>query len=178
MRFIIAGLLSAALISFAPKHPTPAHLNNSATKQTTQTVTTAANEKIISEHFAQQSVNSTQEQPVTQPPKVAEPETPKAQAKAEVQLDSSPEVWMTAAGIPKNEQSGYKELVTRESSWDSSAVNPSSGSCGLAQELPCGKSGCELGDPTCQLKWMKEYVEGRYGTIWSAIKFHNTNDWY
>lgn len=67
-----------------------------------------------------------------------------------------------AAGIQEVEQALL--LIQRESNCNSNAVNSSSGACGIAQELPCGKSGCALGDGTCQIVWMAKYVANRYGT--------------
>lgn len=56
-------------------------------------------------------------------------------------------------------------IISRESGGNSCAVNPSSGACGVAQELPCGKSGCALGDGNCEISWMKQYCISRYGSI-------------
>ena len=67
-----------------------------------------------------------------------------------------------AAGIQEVEQALL--LIHRESKCDANVKNPSSGACGIAQELPCGKSGCALGDGQCQISWMAKYVESRYGT--------------
>lgn len=84
--------------------------------------------------------------------------------------------WIAEAGI--SDIANAKELLRRESNCNPNAVNPSSGACGLAQELPCGKSGCQLGDGGCQMKWMKSYVDRRYGSFAAAIEFHNSNNWY
>lgn len=70
------------------------------------------------------------------------------------------------------------DLICRESSFNPQAINPSSKACGLAQALPCSKMKCELSDVDCQLKWIKKYVEGRYGSFENAIKFHNENNYY
>lgn len=78
----------------------------------------------------------------------------------------------------------FNELVTRESGWDPSAVNPSSGAAGLAQALPpskyppgawpyTGKSSAVK-----QLEWMISYISGRYGTPSAALSFHDANNWY
>lgn len=84
--------------------------------------------------------------------------------------------WIAMAGI--TDIANAKELIRRESNCNPNAVNPSSGACGVAQELPCGKSGCALGDGACQVAWMKRYVTGRYGSFANAIAFHNRNNWY
>lgn len=84
--------------------------------------------------------------------------------------------WIAAAGI--SDTASARELIRRESGCDPYARNSSSGACGIAQELPCGKSGCSLGDGACQIRWMNSYVVGRYGSWSGAISFHNANNWY
>lgn len=84
--------------------------------------------------------------------------------------------WIAAAGI--GDVANANELIRRESGCNPQAKNPSSGACGVAQELPCGKSGCAWGDGACQVKWMNSYVLGRYGSWAAAVSFHNANNWY
>ena len=107
---------------------------------------------------------------------------PKAQAAAPQQTaravapSGSCADWIAGAGI--GDVGNAQELIRRESGCNPNAVNPSSGACGVAQELPCGKSGCSLGDGACQVKWMNSYVLGRYGSWANAVAFHNANNWY
>lgn len=84
--------------------------------------------------------------------------------------------WIAQAGI--TDTANAVELINRESGCNPNAVNPSSGACGVAQELPCGKSGCSFGDGACQVKWMNQYVQSRYGSWAGAVQFHNQNNWY
>lgn len=84
--------------------------------------------------------------------------------------------WIRAAGI--SDVASASELIRRESGCNPNAINPSSGACGVAQELPCGKSGCSLGDGACQVKWMASYVTSRYGSWAGAIAFHDRMNWY
>ena len=70
------------------------------------------------------------------------------------------------------------ELIARESSFNPLAINPTSGACGLAQALPCEKMDCDLTDVDCQLEWIGEYVENRYGNFENAIAFHDEKGWY
>lgn len=85
--------------------------------------------------------------------------------------------WITAAGI-----TDVQDAVTLIN-WES-GCNPwiynrgGSGACGVAQELPCGKSGCVLGDGACQMRWMNTYVLERYGSWANAVAFHRANNWY
>ena len=93
-----------------------------------------------------------------------------------VALSGTCDEWIAMAGI--TDIANAKELIRRESNCNPNAVNPSSGACGVAQELPCGKSGCRLGDGACQVAWMKRYVTSRYGSFANAIAFHNAKGWY
>lgn len=84
--------------------------------------------------------------------------------------------WIAAAGITDVQNAA--ELIRRESGCNPNAINRSSGACGVAQELPCGKSGCALGDGACQVRWMNRYVLGRYGSWANAVAHHNSHNWY
>lgn len=84
--------------------------------------------------------------------------------------------WIAQAGV--TDVGNAVELIRRESGCNPNAVNRSSGACGIAQELPCGKSGCGLGNPVCQIKWMQQYVNARYGGWGGAIAWHNSHSWY
>lgn len=86
------------------------------------------------------------------------------------------DTWIAEAGI--TEVASARELIRRESNCNPNAVNSSSGACGIAQELPCGKSGCGLGNGACQVKWMAQYVYARYGSFANAIAWHNAHNWY
>lgn len=84
--------------------------------------------------------------------------------------------WIAAAGI--SDVGNANELIRRESGCNPHARNSSSGACGVAQELPCGKSGCSLGDGACQIRWMNSYVVSRYGSWANAVSFHDSHNWY
>lgn len=74
------------------------------------------------------------------------------------------------------------ELIARESSFNPTITNVSSGACGLGQAYPCQKLPCVLENSeesiACQLDWIDQYVEKRYGGFSQAIAFHNKNNWY
>ena len=84
--------------------------------------------------------------------------------------------WVSQAGI--DDVASANALIAKESGCNPNAVNRSSGACGVAQELPCGKSGCQLGDGACQVKWMNGYVINRYGSWANALAFHRSHNWY
>lgn len=74
------------------------------------------------------------------------------------------------------------ELYFRESGLRPTAVNSSSGACGLVQALPCSKLPCTLANTTesidCQLKWGRAYNDRRYGGTNKALAFWHENKWY
>ncbi|MGL4759796.1 MAG: transglycosylase SLT domain-containing protein [Patescibacteria group bacterium] len=94
-------------------------------------------------------------------------------------ITGSKQDWMRAAGIPESDWQYVDYIVTRESTWNPSAVNRSSGACGLAQALPCAKTGCaNYADPICSLRWQYGYVKARYGSYAGAYSFWVKNHWY
>jgi Transglycosylase SLT domain len=96
-----------------------------------------------------------------------------------VNISGTKQEWMTAAGIPESDWTYVDFIVNRESTWNPSAVNTSSGACGLAQALPCAKTGCPVyNDPVCALKWQLSYVKNRYGGYKGAYDFWIKNNWY
>ncbi|MEU0912172.1 hypothetical protein [Streptomyces althioticus] len=73
-------------------------------------------------------------------------------------------------------------LIQKESSWNVQATNPSSGAYGLPQALPGSKMASAGSDwqtnPATQLRWMKSYVDSRYGGICGAWNHSQANNWY
>lgn len=74
------------------------------------------------------------------------------------------------------------EIINRESGFNHLAVNPSSGACGLAQALPCGKQQRYGADyrtnPDTQIAFFLEYTFWVYGTPSKALQFHLSRGWY
>lgn len=84
--------------------------------------------------------------------------------------------WMKQAGITDME-TAYK-LIMKESGCNPNAVNPSSGACGIGQQLPCGKWSHAWNDPVGGMIDMQNYVFNRYGS-WSAAWSHSqAHGWY
>lgn len=86
--------------------------------------------------------------------------------------------WLAASGIPADQWGYVDSIVTRESGWNPNAVNPSSGACGLGQQLPCGKWSGAWNDPVAALVAQHGYVKDRYGSYAGAVAFWNINHWY
>lgn len=153
MRYLITVLLSALLIWKAPHN-----LNNQAVSAPHQPSNTHATIAVSPLH-----------QIAAKPFK-------------ELAVISPHEALMLQAGIPEKDWEYTDYIVRHESSWNPRAFNPSSGSCGLAQALPCKKMASHGKDyrhnPVTQLRWMKEYVSNRYGSFRNAAAFWNNNEWY
>lgn len=86
--------------------------------------------------------------------------------------------WLAQSGIPQHEWGYVDSIVSRESGWNPNAVNPSSGACGLGQQLPCGKWSGAWNDPVAALRAQYGYVVDRYGSYAGAVAFWNANHWY
>lgn len=89
---------------------------------------------------------------------------------------------MKAVGIKENDYQYVDYIVTRESSWNYTAVNPYSEAYGLCQALP-GEKLATAGDdwqtnPETQLKWCNGYAKDRYGNWENAYDFHKENSWW
>lgn len=89
---------------------------------------------------------------------------------------------LSSYGWGEDQYSCLDSLWTRESQWDFSAVNPSSGAYGIAQALPGDKMASTGADwqtnPTTQIKWGLGYIQGRYGSPCSAWSHSESTGWY
>ena len=89
--------------------------------------------------------------------------------------------WLEQAGINGNFDK-WNYIINHESSWNPRAKNPSSDAYGIGQALPPSKMASfgsdYMSNPITQLKWMKSYVNGRYGGINEAYRFWQRNHWY
>ncbi|MFD8077446.1 transglycosylase SLT domain-containing protein [Streptomyces sp. NPDC059718] len=76
----------------------------------------------------------------------------------------------------------FSNIVTRESGWNYTATNASSGAYGLVQALPGSKMASAGADwrtnPGTQLKWGLNYMNSRYGSPCGAWSFWQANHWY
>lgn len=74
----------------------------------------------------------------------------------------------------------FAAIVQSESGWNPRAVNASSGAFGLGQALPASKIDAfgNRNDPGAQLRWMMDYIAGRYGDPRAAKAFWDSHRWY
>lgn len=66
------------------------------------------------------------------------------------------------------------QLWSNESGWRDTAVNYSSGACGIPQFI----GGCIVGDHVSQINRGLVYIQNRYGTPAKALAFWNAHHWY
>lgn len=76
-------------------------------------------------------------------------------------------------GWSDKEWDALVHLWGNESGWNTNAVNPTSGACGIVQAWPCSKIGSNWRDPETQLRWGINYIAERYGSPSQALSF-----WY
>lgn len=89
---------------------------------------------------------------------------------------------MARAGIAASDFNYVDFIVTKESRWNPTARNASSGAYGLCQALPGSKMASAGSDwstnPVTQLKWCDGYAKGRYGSWSAAYNFWRNNNWW
>ncbi|WP_334427238.1 MULTISPECIES: hypothetical protein [unclassified Levilactobacillus] len=87
--------------------------------------------------------------------------------------------WMKQAGMPKSWWNAINEIVTKESGWRLNAANGQYH--GLPQttiaNLEKGGSNWRT-NAVAQLRAMKKYISGRYGTADKALAFRKVHNWY
>ncbi|MEE1821659.1 transglycosylase SLT domain-containing protein [Streptomyces sp. BE20] len=76
----------------------------------------------------------------------------------------------------------FSQIVKRESGWNYTATNKSSGAYGLVQALPGTKMASAGADwrtnPATQIKWGLSYMNSRYGSPCGAWSFWQSHHWY
>jgi hypothetical protein len=87
-----------------------------------------------------------------------------------------------ARGWGEDQFSCLSKLWTKESGWNASANNPSSGAYGIPQSLPGSKMASAGADwatnPATQIKWGLGYIEDRYGAPCGAWAHSVSHNWY
>jgi len=87
-----------------------------------------------------------------------------------------------ARGWEHTQFSCLVKLWERESNWQLTATNRSSGAYGIPQSLPASKMASAGADwrtsAETQIKWGLGYIEGRYGSPCAALAHSDKNNWY
>lgn len=100
-------------------------------------------------------------------------------------LRGTPSLAKSYAKSKINSNKHYKclvELWTRESNWNVSSKNSSSGAYGIPQALPGNKMASEGKDwknsYKTQVSWGLKYIKSRYGNACGALAHHDKYNWY
>lgn len=131
-----------------------------------------ANRKAALEAAAEKARKKRQEnyKPVETKPKVEQPV-----------VNSSPKQYALSR-LGATQYNCFNNIVIRESGWNHTATNPSSGAYGLMQALPGAKMASAGADwrtnPITQINWGISYMNGRYGSPCGAWNFWLNNHWY
>lgn len=87
-----------------------------------------------------------------------------------------------ARGWDEAQYSCLVALWTRESNWNTFAMNPSSGAYGIPQSLPGDKMASAGADwatnPETQIRWGLGYISARYSTPCGAWEHSEKKGWY
>lgn len=122
------------------------------------------------------------EEPIIEEPIIEEPIIEEPVVTAPMDAYTAFSVITTEKGLSQAEIDGWSMIINRESGWNHTISNPSSGAYGLPQSLPASKMASHGADwatnPYTQLAWMYDYMVGRYGSIQGAVDFWNANHWY
>jgi hypothetical protein len=120
----------------------------------------------------------------------------KAAAKAAAQAAAKKTAAVAASGTPQqiaeamlgsygwstSQFSCLNSLWTRESNWDVTASNASSGAYGIPQALPGAKMASAGSDwassAATQIKWGLTYIQGIYGSPCGAWSHEESSGWY
>ncbi|GAA0662966.1 hypothetical protein GCM10010193_12930 [Kitasatospora atroaurantiaca] len=84
--------------------------------------------------------------------------------------------------VPASQLQCFNNIIERESGWNVTATNPSSGAYGLVQALPGSKMASAGADwrtnPATQIKWGLSYMNATYGSPCGAWAFWQTHHAY
>jgi len=90
--------------------------------------------------------------------------------------------WLMASGIPESQWGYVDHIISKESRWNYTAQNRSSGAYGLCQALPGSKMASAGADwrtnPVTQLRWCSSYASSRYGGWAGAYSFWLAKHWW
>lgn len=92
------------------------------------------------------------------------------------------QAYLESKGFTGEQWACFDRLIQKESGWNPSARNSSSGAYGLPQSLPGSKMASMGADwetnPITQVAWGLNYMVGRYGSPCGAYSHSQRNGWY
>lgn len=174
MKYVLAVVLSALLLTFTTPHPNNSTKASKPTESPGQPLA-KSNEQPVKPVEPQKTVKT-----MAVATAIVEPEQPQIKTVAKPLSDK--QQLMQQAGIPESDWNAVDYIVSHESSWRFQAKNASSGAYGLCQALPASKMASAGADymtnPVTQLRWCHDYASNRYTGWWSAFAFWQANRWW
>jgi hypothetical protein len=103
-------------------------------------------------------------------------------ARATNDIQAAARRMLARTGLDAGEWTCLYDLWNRESRWNPTAQNTSSGAYGIPQALPGKKMATVAADwqtnPVTQIAWGLSYITGRYATPCHAWAHSNATGWY
>lgn len=164
-----ADAQAAAAAKAASDAQAAAEASAQASAQSTQAAADAAAAEAARQAEADRVAREAQRQPVAA---VAAQADPRSTAKA----------MLAGYGWSASQFSCLDSLWTKESSWNVTATNASSGAYGIPQSLPATKMATAGADyrtnPATQITWGLTYIKASYGSPCSAWAHSQAVNWY
>lgn len=146
-----------------------------AAAQAAERAAAEAAERAASEEAASRSAER-------QPAPQQQPQTPAPQPVASGDSRSIARSMLGSYGWGDDQWGCLDSLWMRESGWNHTAMNPSSGAYGIPQSLPGNKMATAGADwqtnPATQIRWGLGYIQGRYGSPCGAWAHSQAVGWY
>ena len=151
-----------------------------------QTQRTQKSDKVTTQPVAKIVANGTKARPVAAPAPAAAPAAAASTGSSGPVMSGSPRAigqqLAAARGWTGSQWTCLESLFQKESGWNPSAYNASSGAYGIPQALPGSKMGSVASDwktnPATQITWGLNYIAGRYGTPCGAWGHSQASGWY
>lgn len=145
-------------------------------KETSRTV---VSDEVTTTPVAKVVVNGTKERPVAPKPSTSGGSTGPVMSGSPRAIGQQ---LAAARGWTGSQWQCLDSLFQKESGWNPSAQNRSSGAYGIPQALPGSKMGTVASDwrtnPATQITWGLNYIAGRYGTPCGAWSHSQSVNWY
>ncbi|RKS10836.1 hypothetical protein DFP74_6619 [Nocardiopsis sp. Huas11] len=166
---------------FFAARPTPSEEDLAAARQESRSAAEAAADEAV-----RSSSGEGEDVPEPEPEPEPESEPESESSAAPVPAGSAKEIaqqMVLDQGWSADQFSDCLEpLWEKESNWNHTAENPSSGAYGIPQSLPGSKMSSHGDDwrtnPATQIAWGLDYIKDRYGDPCGAWAHSQANNWY
>ncbi|OLT22639.1 hypothetical protein BJF81_01095 [Ornithinimicrobium sp. CNJ-824] len=141
-----------------------------------------AESQAASRSAARQPAPEPTQEPAPQPTQQPAPQQPAPQPVSSGDARSIARSMLASYGWGDGQWGCLDSLWMKESGWNHTAMNPSSGAYGIPQSLPGNKMASAGGDwqtnPATQIAWGLGYISERYGSPCNAWAHSQAVNWY